>query len=261
MQCQRALGRACAGHNSASRACIASKHGSLYPRHVHRLRVCCQAAAEVQPAPAQAGAAPTGGVSSGVAPSDADAWWTSASPIPRQMNGCQVVMLEGESAYEALHPSLKPFVLVLSASAPATFTPACGTGYAHGTHTHTHAGTHRTRAQRLSSSHPLSLAFPLLHHIPTQGKGRGVVATRDFKAGEVVMATPPLALVTADIRQRPEGDLVVDTILERRLYGSKWFSVLYDGSARSCKAALSYAPEGEVVLWGALWGRSGGRGL
>ncbi|KAG2452349.1 hypothetical protein HYH02_003373 [Chlamydomonas schloesseri] len=80
-----------------------------------------------------------------------------------------------------------------------------------------------------------------------EGKGRGVVATRDFKPGDVVMATPPLALVTAHVRQRPDGELVVDSILDRRLYGSKWFSVLYDGSARSCKAGLSYAPQEEAA--------------
>ncbi|EFJ50256.1 hypothetical protein VOLCADRAFT_104069 [Volvox carteri f. nagariensis] len=56
------------------------------------------------------------------------------------------------------------------------------------------------------------------------------------------MATPPLALVTSSQRQRPSGELVVDEILERKLYASKWFSVLYDGSSRSCNAQFQLAP-------------------
>lgn len=31
----------------------------------------------------------------------------------------------------------------------------------------------------------------------------------------------------------------MDAILERKLFASKWFSVLYDGSARSCKTTFS----------------------
>ncbi|GIL75583.1 hypothetical protein Vretifemale_5332 [Volvox reticuliferus] len=75
-----------------------------------------------------------------------------------------------------------------------------------------------------------------------EGKGRGLVATHDIALGEVVMATPPLVLVTSPLRQRPSGELVVDEILERKLYGSTWFSVLYDGSSRSSKAEFQLAP-------------------
>ncbi|GIL64548.1 hypothetical protein Vafri_18447 [Volvox africanus] len=57
------------------------------------------------------------------------------------------------------------------------------------------------------------------------------------------MATPPLVLVTSPLRQRPSGELVVDEILERKLYGSAWFSVLYDGSSRSSKAEFQLAPD------------------
>ncbi|KXZ47298.1 hypothetical protein GPECTOR_36g24 [Gonium pectorale] len=75
-----------------------------------------------------------------------------------------------------------------------------------------------------------------------EGKGRGVIATRDMAPGDVVLATAPLAFVASPHRQRPSGELVVDQILDRRLYGSKWFSVLYDGSARSSKAQFGLAP-------------------
>ncbi len=74
------------------------------------------------------------------------------------------------------------------------------------------------------------------------GKGRGVVATADLKVGDVVLVTPPLAWVQSELQQRPNGDLVVDTILERRLFSSKWLSVLYDGSARSCKSLPQLQP-------------------
>ncbi|GLC35445.1 hypothetical protein PLESTB_000206400 [Pleodorina starrii] len=80
-----------------------------------------------------------------------------------------------------------------------------------------------------------------------EGKGRGLVATRDIALGELVMATPPLVLVTSPQRQRPSGELVVDEILERRLYSSKWFSVLYDGSSRSCKSQLELAPDADAA--------------
>ncbi|GFR47403.1 hypothetical protein Agub_g9120 [Astrephomene gubernaculifera] len=79
-----------------------------------------------------------------------------------------------------------------------------------------------------------------------QGKGRGMVATRDFAPGDVVMSTPPLVLVTSPHRQRPSGELVVDEILERKLYGSKWFSVLYDGSSRSCKPHFGFGAAAEA---------------
>lgn len=55
------------------------------------------------------------------------------------------------------------------------------------------------------------------------------------------MATPPLVFVTSPQRQRPSGELIIDEILERRLYCSKWFSVLYDGSSRSSKTQFELA--------------------
>ncbi|GLI61856.1 hypothetical protein VaNZ11_004364, partial [Volvox africanus] len=75
-----------------------------------------------------------------------------------------------------------------------------------------------------------------------EGKGRGLIATHDIALGEVVMATPPLVLVTSPLRQRPSGELIVDEIIERKLYGSAWFSVLYDGSSRSSMAEFQLAP-------------------
>ncbi|KAG2497109.1 hypothetical protein HYH03_004700 [Edaphochlamys debaryana] len=58
------------------------------------------------------------------------------------------------------------------------------------------------------------------------------------------MATPPLVLVTSPLRQRPPGELVVDELLDRRVFVSKWFQVLYDGSPKSAKAQIELAPQG-----------------
>lgn len=75
-----------------------------------------------------------------------------------------------------------------------------------------------------------------------EGKGRGVVATRDVALGEVLLITPPTALLESAKQQRPSGELLVDKIIDDKLYTSAWFSVLWDGSEKSAKALPGLAP-------------------
>ncbi len=70
------------------------------------------------------------------------------------------------------------------------------------------------------------------------------MATRDVAPGDLILAAHPLALATSHLQQRPSGELLVDQVLDRRLYGSAWFRCLYDGSPRSCRGELQLQEQG-----------------
>ena len=54
------------------------------------------------------------------------------------------------------------------------------------------------------------------------GKGRGVVATRDLAAGDLVMVCDPLAVLRGPDGQRPEAEALVDLVLGSGRYQSRW---------------------------------------
>lgn len=74
-----------------------------------------------------------------------------------------------------------------------------------------------------------------MSNFPT-GKGRGVVADQSLQPGDVVMVCPPVAILTAKTGGRPDPELLVDTIIDSKIYSGPWFNYLYDGSAKSTQA-------------------------
>ncbi|GAX75002.1 hypothetical protein CEUSTIGMA_g2448.t1 [Chlamydomonas eustigma] len=70
-----------------------------------------------------------------------------------------------------------------------------------------------------------------------EGKGRGVVATQDLAQGDLIMVSEPLAILRDPDGQRPDGEALVDAILEQGTHKNRWFEeFLYDGTPKSTKS-------------------------
>lgn len=75
--------------------------------------------------------------------------------------------------------------------------------------------------------------------VSLEGKGRGLVTTSDMERGDVILIVPPLVFREGLDGQRPEPELLIDDILERRLHErSPWLRdrLLFDGSVISLKS-------------------------
>jgi hypothetical protein len=71
--------------------------------------------------------------------------------------------------------------------------------------------------------------------VSLEGKGRGLIASSDLMPGDLILVVPPLAFLKGLDGQRPDAELLIDSILENGLHKSPWLrdSLLYDGSEAS----------------------------
>lgn len=87
------------------------------------------------------------------------------------------------------------------------------------------------------------LLLSSLNDFSRAGKGRGVTATRDIAAGELLMTCPPFAFVCNDGCDRPDPEVLVDMILEQKMMDRPGFDVFYDGSFKSMRRLIDlHAP-------------------
>lgn len=91
-------------------------------------------------------------------------------------------------------------------------------------------------AHTSSSNHfplPSALATPLCCHLP-QGKGRGVVATKDIELGDLIACVSPAAVLHGPVDETPDVSLLMPQLLQMRPETLPW----------SVRAALQHLSDG-----------------